>query len=68
MGYRLEGAVGLRLAREEATRKWFPASNSAREVLPQPVALHCVARVHVLGVLSPADDMLETFSVAWSCA
>ena len=29
---RLEHEIGLRLASEQATQKWFPASNDAREV------------------------------------
>lgn len=29
---RLERDVGLRLAMESSTRKWFPYSNSSREV------------------------------------
>lgn len=32
MHYRLEHDLGLKLASEAATKKWFPASNDAREV------------------------------------
>lgn len=49
----------MRLAREEATRKWFPASNSAREVLPQPVTLRACT---CLCVLAPAGDMFSPSS------
>lgn len=46
---RLENDVGLQLKMEAATRKWFPASNSSREVRPQQTSHH------VAGIVS--DDI-----------
>lgn len=43
----LEGDIGLRLAMEDATRKWFPASNSSREVRDRLLAACTAAGVMV---------------------
>ena len=62
----LEQDLGLQLASEPGTAKWFPVSNSAKEVRNRLVAA-CKEQGVRFVVGAKVDDLVQQADGAWQC-